>query len=630
MKFGLNLQKLVLAMTRLSNIANPTDTKRIIFLESLILAISAINIVFIVGWLLWYSGYGLDFTDEGFYLAWMLNPYNYSVSASQFGFIYHPLYKILDGNVANLRQANILITFLLAWLLSNIFLKKIYNTQSIERLPRLIISGSIAIASFESLVFAGLWLPTPSYNSLTLQSLLITGIGVLLAEKYGRCKSIIGWCLIGVGGWLAFMAKPTTSVALAVTVGFYLQFSGKFSLRLLMISLVVALALTVSSALFIDGSVIKFVERLKGGAEMYFILGGGHEADKIFRLDSFNIGSPGLLFLVVCAVLFFIAANYSQAKLKSMVYCSHMLSIFFVLMSLGIALGISEHFFYIYKFQGLLIFSIPYAACLVGLSIYFSSGLFQISQAKTALSLTFLVFPHVYAFGTANNYWIAGSMAGIFWVLAGLVMIRPDRQSRNVTVMLLPLGIAVQLVTVALIQSAMQTPYRQPQPLADNDAMIEISFGNTLMLSRGFAQYITEAKSVVKQAKFSKGTPMIDLTGQSPGLLYLIGANNIGQPWTVGGYSGSDALAVSMLNKVTCQDLAKSWLLIEPEGPLRIAPSTLLSFGANLEADYEVVGSFHTAEGAGGFKEVRQQEILKPIRPIEDAMAACFARRLIK
>jgi hypothetical protein len=61
MKFGLNLQKLVLAMTRLSNIANPIETKRIIFLESLILSICAIKVVFIFCLVLLYSYYGFDF-----------------------------------------------------------------------------------------------------------------------------------------------------------------------------------------------------------------------------------------------------------------------------------------------------------------------------------------------------------------------------------------------------------------------------------------------------------------------------------------------------------------------------------------------------------------------------------------
>ena len=122
---------------------------------------------------------------------------------------------------------------------------------------------------------------------------------------------------------------------------------------------------------------------------------------------------------------------------------------------------------------------------------------------------------------------------------------------------------------------------------------------------------------------------MIDLTGQSPGILYAMGASNIGQPWTIGGYPGSDALAVAMLKKVTCKELAAAWLLAEPEGSRKISPEILLSFGANLATDYEIVDTFKTAEGAGGYKEVRVQQLLKPVRSVDAAINACGIAKVI-
>ena len=100
--------------------------------EKVLMIFSVICTSLILGWVLWLCNYGLDFTDESFYLVWISNPFNYSVSATQFGFIYHPLYKLLDGNIAALRQANILITFFLAWVLSYIFLKTVFGTQCIR------------------------------------------------------------------------------------------------------------------------------------------------------------------------------------------------------------------------------------------------------------------------------------------------------------------------------------------------------------------------------------------------------------------------------------------------------------------------------------------------------------------
>ena len=80
--------------------------------ELVIIGFSAIVTVFTLAWMLWYCRYGFDLTDDSFYIVWMSNPFNYSLSETQFGFIYYPLYGILDGS--RLRQPNIMITLCLS------------------------------------------------------------------------------------------------------------------------------------------------------------------------------------------------------------------------------------------------------------------------------------------------------------------------------------------------------------------------------------------------------------------------------------------------------------------------------------------------------------------------------------
>lgn len=596
----------------------------------LLLFFSAIVTLVTLAWVLWYSRYGIDFTDESFYLVWISNPFKYSVSTTQFGFIYHPLYELLSGDIAALRQVNILISFGLAWALGNVFLVTVFGNQYLERTPRLIISGSIATAALTSLVFAGLWLPTPSYNSLALQALLVAATGLLLANKNATRASIIGWFLIGTGGWLAFMAKPTTAAALCLCIGFYLLLAEKLSVRLLAISVATSIGFIVLSAFIIDGSFITFIDRLKGGAELLKILGGGHTFAQALRLDNFQFNERGRLFLNAVAAVIFFTTYFSQAKNNSMLLGSALSSIMFAIASLTIVFGLVDKNLYAGQFQSLLLWSVPFAAILTGLAIYRFEGFLQISRPQWALVLIFLVLPHIYAFGTNNNYWNTGANAGIFWILGGLVLLSPIAPNRRLQALLLPLGLAVQVITVALIQTGIETPYRQPQPLRDNDYKLEIGKpGSTLVLSKGFGQYFAEAIDAAEQSGFKKGTPMIDLTGKSPGILYAMGASNIGQPWTIGGYPGSDALAVAMLKKVTCKELAAAWLLAEPEGSRKISPEILLSFGANLATDYEIVDTFKTAEGAGGYKEVRVQQLLKPVRSVDAAINACGIAKVI-
>jgi len=594
-------------------------------MERVILSFSAIGTLFTLGWLLWYSRYGIDFTDESFYLVWMSNPFNYSVSITQFGFIYHPLYQLLNGNIVALRQANILITFFLAWVLSSIYLKTIYGDQALESKLRLIIAGGIATAS---LVFLTRWLPTPSYNSLALQALLVAAIGLLLADKKVSRVSVAGWALIGIAVWLAFMAKPTTAAALGLLIGFFLLFAGKFSVRLLAISVATAGGIIVLSAFIIDGSVIAFIDRLQGGVEQAKTLGDRHTLDQSLRLDDFPLSGRAKLILIVTTAVIFSSAYLSQAKIKAMAYGGAMLSMTFALMSLAIVFGVTHKTLNVGKSQGLLLLSIPFAAILVGFALCRFDGLAQISRLRWALALSFLLFPIAYAFGTRSNYWAWGSNAAIFWVLAGLVLLSPVASRLKFPPLLLTFCLAVQLVTVALVQIGIEAPYRQPQPLHENNYEIEIGRpGSKLMIAKDFGLYFSEAVDMAKRAQFVEGTPVIDLSGQSPGILYALGASNIGTPWTPGGYPGSDKFLVEALKRVSCEELSAAWLLTEPEGPRKISPEILSGYGADLTKDFEIVGTFMTAAGTGGYKEGRLQQLLKPVRPVHIATTACAAAR---
>ena len=604
---------------------NAINAKPPLPVEQVVLALSVIGTIFTLGWVLWFSRYGLDLTDESFYLVWISNPFLYSVSSTQFGFVYYPLYELLGGNIAALRQANILITFGLAVALCNAFFKKIFQEQTLAAIHRIIISASFATTS---LLFLTTWLPTPSYNSLALQALLVAAIGLILAERGSSRASLTGWLLVGIGGWLAFMAKPTTAAALAIGAGAYLLLAGKLNFRLLAISLATALGLLVLSAFAIDGSISGFIDRLIGGVEVGRALAGGHTISQLLRLDNFQLGVKEKGFLVAGTIVVASAAYFSQAQSKALVYCGTLLSVSFALFQLAIVGGFIQKPLNAGPAQDLLISAIPFAGMLVGVLLSRFQLLFQITRAQWALALSFLAFPHFYAFGTGGNYWSAGANSGIFWTLAGLALLGSVAPIPRPSTLLLPLGLAAQLITVALIHAGIEAPYRQPSHLSQYDYTIEIGKpGSVLVLSKPFGQYFANAVDAAKRAGFTEETPMIDLTGQSPGVLYAMGAKTIGQAWTIGGYPGSNALAEAMLKKVSCEELAMAWLLAEPEGPRKMSPEILRSYGANMVTDFELVGTFKTAEGVGGYKYIREQKLFKPVRAMATAISSCAATK---
>jgi hypothetical protein len=585
----------------------------------------AISSACILGWLLKYSHYGIDFTDESFYLVWISNPFIYNWSVYLFGFLYYPLYQLLDGSIAALRQANILITFSLAWLLVNIFLKVIVLDASSGWLQRLVISSGFATAS---LVFLYTWLPTPSYNSLALQALLIVATGLLLAETTPSRSSVLGWGLIGLGGWLAFMAKPSTAAALTVCVGSYLLLARKMNIRLFLLATTTALILLIFSALAIDGSFIKFINRIKVGVEYLGYQDGGYTFGEILRLDGFRLNWREKLVLTSMALFSFLAARFTYSQRQSIKFIGRILSVLFFSAVLIITLEVAHNSIGFRKFQGLIIWAIPISAAALGLVSCRDELFFKISISHWMLVLVFIVFPHIYAFGTNVNYWQAGSSAGVFWLLSGLVLISPIARSENKQMVLPPLALATQVIVVLLVQTGMEEPYRQTQALRLNSHPVEIGRpGSVLVLSDGYASYIGEAKTLAKQAGFEAGTPMIDLSGQSPGVLFALNAKNIGRAWTIGGYPGSLKLAIASLIRVSCEEIGNAWLIAEPNGPRSIPDELVATFGANLAEHYEPVATWKTAVGAGGYRERRLQILLKPVRVKSVAVHACNSKR---
>jgi hypothetical protein len=119
--------------------------------------------------------------------------------------------------------------------------------------------------------------------------------------------------------------------------------------------------------------------------------------------------------------------------------------------------------------------------------------------------------------------------------------------------------------------------------------------------------------ATAKNAGFESNMPLIDLSGQSPGILYAIGAESIGLAWIIGGYLGSLKHAEAALTHTSCEKISVAWILFEQDGPRSIPTELMTNFGANFPNGYKHVGTWHTAEGAGGYRERRTQNLYKPL-----------------
>lgn len=608
-------------MKEFSSVTTLSNTRVII--NKITLFFLAVNTIFIVLYLLWLCRHGFEFTDESFYLIWVSSPFNYDVSLTQFGFIYHPLYLLFDGSIALLRQANVLITFGLAWTLSNILLTRVLAGGF--SIASLIITSALASSA---LIFFKSWIPAPSYNSLTFQSLLIVSIGFILASPKINRESIVGWLLIGVGGWLAFMAKMSTAACLSVFLSVALLAAGKFNVKLCVLAAITALSLVLLSALAIDGSFSLFLKRIEDAVELARLLGGGHTFLQFFRLDEFQLSWQNKRVLYASIAIIYLLGSLYQTDNPFAAYFSQFAFLAGIVFGFAVMFNLIDFSFHVDSFEALLVFAIPYATILIGFSAYRFAGLVSISSHQWVLFVYFLALPYVYAFGTNNNYYFSEPHVGFFWIISGLIFLAPLLNASKVLTALIPIGIAAQIFTIVLLNPGIQNPYRQSESLVKNNVRTLIGERKSeLILSGGFSQYLTGAITLVGHNGFEKGTPVVDLSGQSPGLLYAIGAKSVAQAWMIGGYPGSNTIAEKMLARASCEDLAVAWILVEPQGPRKLSEELLKKFGANLVADYQSIGSLNAPAGAGGYSEIRQQLIFRPVRPKNLAIDACNTTR---
>lgn len=589
-----------------------------------LLCISALGTILLISWFVGYSAYGLDFSDEGFHLVWIASPFSYDASITLFGFVYHPLYVLLDGSIAALRKVNIAATFVLAAGLVYAYLGVLAPQAHGRSAVRLTVALGMAASA---LFVFDWWLLTPSYYSLALQALMITSIGLLLADNEKTFKSLAGSVSVGVGGWLAFMAKPSTAAALAIGVALYLIVSRKLSLRVLLPAVVSAVILLLLSALIIDGSVTGFARRLQLGLTFGQYLGGGHTLIELLRIDNFQLNTQTKQLIVLVTVVSVAATWTALSERPAFLICSLLIcaGLFAVLalLALGQISGVAD----LGQFAALAIFGVMFAAILVGLGRMVWAGGPRVTADQWGIALLFLVMPHIYAFGTNGNYWESGGQAGIFWLLAGVTLLGPIAVEKAAWSFALPLALVVQVTTAIVLHGVMEKPYRQPQPVALNETTLEIGPNRSaLRLSSGYADYIREAASSARSAGFNPGDGIIDLSGQSPVILYALGAENLGAAWIIGGYPGSLQFAKASLERVSCEKIASAWVLYEANGPRSIPVELMQELGAAFPGQYKEVATWKTARGAGGYEESRVQQLFKPAA-VPDTLKACQTLR---
>ena len=466
-------------------------------LESLITAV-AILVVSLAEFTLIFTTakHGFDFTDEGYYLNWFSYPYLYKESASQFGFLFHPIFQAVGSDVCVFRRLNALAIMLVALTFSITLIRTTHSSAAYSPFLLFSLAAGMALSAFLQLQWL---LLTPSYNWLNETGILIFLIGALgLASGVLRLPASIMWaCLVGAGIWLSGMAKPPTAIALAVL---FVPFAFVVSSRPLIIVATAAstsVCLLLATAILIDSSLYGFVERLRLGSELAELLAPRYTLNHVFaRLDPLFLSQQELLVFWILFGAIAIIAALSLCKYTWVIWIRIGLV---VLASLGTLLIISR--FAQFEFQQSLMQGIWLAAAPAGVTavaLPFALRRFWYDwydlRLKNDLACMFLLLltPAVYAVGTGNNYWFQSAHLLISWVGAAFILTCIGLSPCVAKPVLCTLSFSTAIVTAVLVTIGIDHPYRSMVSLRDqtDPAVLGAGQGTFLKLSHESAEYI--------------------------------------------------------------------------------------------------------------------------------------------
>lgn len=559
---------------------------------------------------------GIDLTDEGYYLNWISNPWLYQYYVSQFGYIYHPIYQLLASDFVLLRIFNALFTYALGLMLSYLIIQRLSTHQSKDFY--LVASAGIALSSLLILMITGHWLPSPSYNSLCFQGLMITTIGMVLSDSNHKHSVLLAAFLIGLGGWLVFMAKPTSALLLCIVVPLYFALELKKYWRMLLGAGLVSLGLLIITAFYVDGSIMQFIKRYQMGLLLLDSMGSKHGVDNLLRLDLFKVSMVDqykFLLISVFITCLFLCIQRGSSKLKLIAIAVMLVTLtvmlWYAFSNNGIKINTP-------RYHPLILWAPLLAAMVCGV---FCRRINQPAKITGKLIFVLLILPYVYAAGSGNNYWETAAGAMLFWMLASLMMLGKTTPNHTpITV----LSLVVASLSVKVLLDAQNSPYRQTEAIAHQaSGFINPHTQKELILPKDTAIYLNDLSQLLQKTGFKEHTPVIDFTGHHPGTLYFMQANAIGQAWAIGGYDGSDAMAALALNQASCHEIANAWLLIEKDGRRRINYKILEQHGILADkTQYQKMGMIKTKIFTDwGFRDEShpdaryEQYFLKPINP---------------
>lgn len=573
------------------------------------------NIVcFVLTVILWifvliYIPRGFDLSDNGYYLLHYIHYEDVTITLPEFGAINKIIYILAGQSVAQTRLLGGIL-MLSASSLAGIFLinhvAKNVGDMDIFRLQHLIIHpyfGLICLFVSGGVMYYARWLTTPSYNWSTLIGLLLFWSGTLLWLDVTSVKrSAIGAGLVGLAAGLVFWSRPTVASVLPLLLLSLLLINfGKVRYLFRRISIflgIIGLTSALAIPSFQGSSPSDTLQKFELSIQYQSILRRDSQSEHddllhepfpktldLIRVSIGRIPIESVLVIFLTGLSSFIIGRFRNSRLfiqlvLSIVWCGTVANLVVNTWQWGLSV----------------FFLTIYTLFILHLTHILSSRRTRqraqrIKFRLIGLASLLIISAIIYSFGTDNSYLQHTQFSSIFFIFSvGILLLAFPVPMTGLLRLIIPSSLILSVIFL-MIQTSFQ-PYRQKSPTTQMNTVVSLRNNQeTVIVGSQMAEYIIQLQNHAKEAGFAENTPIIDMTGHSPGSVYVLNGRAMGAPWLLGGWDGSEAAAFFVLSQWDRNDLERAWIMTAEENVVRALSLDILDdLGLDFPNNYVNVG----------------------------------------
>ncbi|MDR1081627.1 MAG: hypothetical protein LBQ79_11895, partial [Deltaproteobacteria bacterium] len=600
--------------------------------------------------------HGFDFTDEGAYLLGMDRPWEYTTLHQLASFVFRPLYLLLGGSVFLLRAVWFAVMFAAAAMLCRSFVAAVWTPYGRPPRPALR-TLPFALAAAGTGCFLNIWLPTPNYNSLNFFGICLFATGFLDLHSSGSSLPRNGQdgipvpaspsplpgtpsapgtllaprLLMAAGVWFSFMGRAYTAPAL-MFLALLAALRAK-DVRPLLLPALVAAGLLLLTSFWTDGSPQALLERfLAASRERHEF--GSHNWLNVVNLEPAwtlrYLGGPFTpVFLGFLLWGFALGPDRKGGTLGGPVALAVPPLALVCLIFTDFPFG---YYGWAKTVSGHNLWAVPCGAYLRTLATGRTGGTGEAGGPTPAsgpgllVPLGLMYMALAFTFGSNNPLLVVTSLSALFIALGFCALLAGRVSGTALPGLMARLAWSGVLIGCGAVYCSAGHPYRQDAELWNQRTPASIpAGGGEVYLSERRARYVAGLQAQANASGFRPGGILIDLSGQQPGSSYAVGGFMPKSLWITSGYPGSRTWISTGLDKLSCSEIARSWLLVDLM-PLTepLDPRFLLGHGAKVPEDYEPAAKALFPVPVGpGYLFLEDHRLLKPRRSQEEAEAAC-------